>query len=384
MSIKYIFSINTGRSGSDYLTELLSMAVNAVSIHEGLPIMNGIEMQQFNNGDSSALRRLMPLKLKEILKKNKNGQKVYCETNHSYIKGWGYLIPDEYIPQEELGVVILRRTVEKTVYSLLRVHEAPGVSEWSRTWYLQSGAQRNLSCPPENAGLYDICKWYVEEVRLRAEDYKKKFPRITYFECELEQLNDFDFVLDMFNTFGLVPSSELKDTCGKILNTRNEWPKLPIDLILSPSKYPSADDLSPEERDTLVANMVDYLYERKADKISAAKPDFAMGGTLASAATGIVAYAEQELEHFFQYSLMFTETERVLIGEFLRLLSPNDFMFIALNRTPKPGIAYTYDFNIVLSVETMIHKLGFMGLFKMIWMIISGLWGKDYSHREAN
>jgi hypothetical protein len=53
---------------------------------------------------------------------------------------------------------------------------------------------------------YDLCKWYVEEVSRRAEEYKRRFPKITYVECDLEQLNDYDFVVQMFEAFGLQPS----------------------------------------------------------------------------------------------------------------------------------------------------------------------------------
>jgi hypothetical protein len=140
MALKYIFSINSGRSGSDYLTELLSKASNTTSVHEGFPIMNGMPMQKFNEGDASELHKLMPLKMKQIRRQIKNGAKIYCETNHSYIKGWGYIIPDQYIPQEEIAVVILRRDIDQVTYSLLRAHDIPGMSESSRTWYLTPNA----------------------------------------------------------------------------------------------------------------------------------------------------------------------------------------------------------------------------------------------------
>ena len=66
MSINYIFSINSGRSGSDYLTEIFSKTTNAFSMHEGFPIMNGKPMQAFNQGEDTALHQLMPVKLQQI------------------------------------------------------------------------------------------------------------------------------------------------------------------------------------------------------------------------------------------------------------------------------------------------------------------------------
>lgn len=384
MSIKYIFSINTGRCGSDYLTELFSMAANTISLHEGFPIMNGAPMQQFNDGNPEALHQLMPLKVKQILKQSQHSKKVYCETNHSFIKGWGYLLPDTYIPQQEIGVVILHREVEKIIHSLLRVHEVPGISEWSRTWYLLPQATRNFNHPPDKANLYELCRWYIEETNLRAEDYKQKFPKITYFECDLEQLNHYDFVLRMFHGFGLTSTSGLRSACGKTINMRHEWPTISLDDIFAPTRYPNADYLEPSQRDSLVQDMIRYLRDRHPDTIAAIKPDLAMGGTILPAIAKLVAHAEDELEHVFQYQLKFTETEQILIAECIRCLSPYDVAFVVFRRKPEPGIAYTYDFNLAFDMKDIVRRLGIIGFFQMLWMMLIGIWGKDYTHRKNN
>lgn len=382
MTIKYIFCINTGRCGSDYLTELLSKAENAVSLHEGVPLMNGSPMQKFNAGDDSELRKLMPLKMREIRKKSKNERKIYCETNHSFIKGWGYLIPDVYVPQEEIGVIILRRDVDKTAYSLLRVHDVPGASEWARTWLLSPNSPRNLSQPGDNANPYALCKWYVEETYLRAEEYKRMFPKIRYIECELEQLNNYDFVVGMFSFLDLVPTPALQDAVGRVLNVKNEWPKLPVEELLTAPKYPSADGLEEIARDALITKMVNYLQEKKANEIAKAQPDLAMGGSLAMEANRIVAFSEKELEEVFKYSLIFTETEGILIWEFLHTINPSDLLLIACERSAPPGIHYTYNFNNILGIGRMVQKLGLQAIFQVIWMMTKGIWKRDYSHRQ--
>jgi hypothetical protein len=214
MGIRYLFCINTGRSGSDYLTELFAQAENAVSLHEALPIMNGVPMQRYNEGDESALRALMPVKLAEIRKKASNGHKIYCETNHSFVKGWGWLVP-EVVPQEQIGVIVLRRAPEQVIHSHLRVRNVPGTTSWSRTWVLTPGAARDHCSAPDRDDHYGLCRWYVEEIERRAQAYKSRFPEITYLECDLEQLNDRRFVGEIFERFGLVPSPRLDETVGK-------------------------------------------------------------------------------------------------------------------------------------------------------------------------
>jgi hypothetical protein len=383
VSIKYIFSINSGRCGSDYLTELLSKAQNTVSIHEGLPMMNGLPMQKFNDGNDFELRQLMPLKIKQIKNKRKNSHRIYCETNHSFIKGWGYLIPDSYIPQNEIGVIILRRDEEMTAYSLLRSHAVPGISEWARTWYLCPNSSRNLTMPDDHADYFDICKWYVRETYCRADEYKVMFPQITYLECSLNDLNCFDFVIDMFKVFGIIPSKDLKDSIGSIINTRSERPCQPVKELLAPSQFDSADMLEGYERDDLIHRMVVYLQKTRRHEISKIKPDHSMAGSLIREVAGIVMHAENELENIFKKSLRFSETEGILVMEFLRAIHPFDLSFLACERSASVGIRYTYNFNEVFGLKAILKKLGWRALIQLLQMLNLAIWKQDHSHRQA-
>jgi len=380
MGIRYLFCINTGRSGSDYLTELLAQAENAVSLHEALPIMNGIPMQRFNEGDESALRALMPVKLAEIRKKASNGRKVYCETNHSFIKGWGWLVP-EVVPQEEIGVIVLRRSPEQVIHSHLRVRNVPGTTSWSRTWVLTPGAARDHCSAPDRDDHYGLCRWYVEEIERRAQAYKSRFPDVTYLDCDLEQLNDRRFVGEMFDRFGLVPSPRLDETVGKPLNARSEWPSASLEELLAPPSRPSADDLLAPERDRIVAQVVDHLRTRKRGELRAMTPDPAMGGSFYADATSIVARAERELEDAFDVSLRFTDTEMALTHELLHSVAPRDLILTAIRRSPPPGLSYAYDFNSVLTPGFVARHLGVRGLLRVGGLMLRGRWGEDYSHR---
>lgn len=349
--------------------------------------MNGTPMQKFNAGDAHDLRQLMPLKIREIQKKRKStrntAKKIYCETNHSFIKGWGYLLPDQYIPQTEIGVIVLRRDLEKTAYSLLRIRNVPGCSEWSRTWLLMPNAERDLSVPANEAGNeagpYDLCKWYVKETYLRAQAYKEQFPNIRYIDCELEQLNSYDFVLEMFAAFGLEPAPTLKAAVGNVMNRKSQWEALSLEALRASPKYPSADTLQGPERDALIAQMVSYIKVKKADRIAEAQPDLSMGGSLAMVANAIVSEAEQELEAVFEYSLPFTETEGILIWELLREMNPRDLLFLCCQRISTPAIQYTYDFNQTFSIAAMAQELG---LLHVLQLMVKGIWGKDYTHRK--
>ncbi len=339
--IKYLFCINTGRSGSGYLQSLFCHAHNTVSIHEGFPIMNGEPMRFFNRGDAEPMKALIPKKL-DVIKRAMEGSQVYSETNHSFIKGWGWLLPDAYIPQEEIGVVILTREPEGIINSILRLHSTPGTSEWSKTWWLNPGDSGNLCQPEPDANPYDICKWYVDEVALRAEAYKKQFPKITYVHCDLKSLNDYDFVEDMFSTFGLTPKESLKEILGQVVNQRGDWHS---EVCLQPPLLPSAETLDAEEKDKLIDDMIEFLFQAQKEQFSALEPT--VGGSVAGGVAQIINMSEKALEDRFGYSFINTDFERTLINEAMFRHAPDDVAFMVIKRFGPPNLRFSYDFNLV-------------------------------------
>ena len=364
MPIRYIFSINTGRAGSGYLTKLLSKAQNTFSTREPLPVMMGEPMQKFNEGEESALRDLMPLKLSEIEKSRGRQGKTYCETNHLFIKGWGYLIP-EHIPQEEIGVIILRRDLGKIIHSMLQSREIPGITHHANAWLLDPRASRNLSRLPAEADLYERCEWYIREIFLRTTEYQQRFPKITYWDCDLEQLKDYEFVLRMFGHFGLTPTSDLQEIIEKPINIHSEWPNRTLNELLRESEYPRADEFPPEERDRLLKEMVAYLHQHKAEQIAAWEPNPTKNGSLNDEAINLVADCENELEKHFQVALKFTDMEYYLTWELLRSVDKHDLASMLYIRTTEPAIAYTMDLNYAPTPRNLIKRAGIRGLMRI-------------------
>ncbi len=379
--IQYIFCISPGRCGTDYLTALFRCARNTWSTHEALPIMNGTPMIAFNRLDEEPLRVLTDLKWDTIQSRQRG--RVYCETNHSFIKGWGWLVPDRLAPQEQIGVVVLRRHRDENALSLLRIRDVPGISEFSRTWYLEPDAARNLDSPQSGAGLFELCQWYIDETYRRGQAYRDAFPGIRYFECELSQLNEPAFVERMFAFFDLTATPELAAVVGRPLNTKEYWPRWTKEQLLDLPSYANPDDWLRADRDSLLAELVSWLRQQQAHAISSMQPDPALFGSLSTAIPKVVADAEVELERTFQIRLRFTETERLLMGELLYSLNPRDFAFLALERRTQPYIAHHYDFNFELTLKRVYQRLGLVGLSAGLLAMARGRWRRDPSHTAA-
>ncbi|MEK6477315.1 hypothetical protein WJR50_07270 [Catalinimonas sp. 4WD22] len=73
--------------------------------------MNGIPMIEFLIGNEILMKNLIEDKISAI-NNAKGNFPVYVETNHTFIKGFGWYICS-LIPQEEIGVIFIERDKKK-------------------------------------------------------------------------------------------------------------------------------------------------------------------------------------------------------------------------------------------------------------------------------
>lgn len=231
--INYIFSVNTGRSGSHYLSKVLKELKSVNAFHEPRPNMSGRPMIDFLEGRPQRLQEDMEEKIKTI-ESSRNEGKCYIETNHTFIKGFGWLIPS-YIKQENIGVILLKRDKEEIVRSMLRVDCTP-LTYHGLNW-IMSPLMKNpinpvpkidrlkyrflffvsrVSRSPKNPVRFSLKKfkmvrdfekkyldWYVRETHDQADRFKKEFPKIRFFETTINKLNTIEEFERMFEFFGI-------------------------------------------------------------------------------------------------------------------------------------------------------------------------------------
>jgi hypothetical protein len=95
-SVDYIFCITTGRSGSDYLSTLFGHVEDCAAFHEPDPQANGRAMRRFSLGDREPMQKVVEQKLAAI-RELKGNRSVYVETNHCFIKGFGWLFAERFL-----------------------------------------------------------------------------------------------------------------------------------------------------------------------------------------------------------------------------------------------------------------------------------------------
>lgn len=253
MSIKYIFCISTGRSGTAYLCKLFS-GLNACSAyHEQKPILHNHIMRDYLNGNELSMK---PHILTKINKIRNCESDIYVDTSHIFIKSFGWEIP-KHIPEQEIGVVVLKRNKEKVVESTQRVHSGPFTylgKKWILTpyknavikppinyyvfqfyryliklyWLFKGESQSITKTYPKffrNKSL-TLINWYYDEIYALGNKFKKTFPKITYVDVNLEDLNThegFENIIHAFKLEAYYNKESVKDVIGKATNLKTEF-----------------------------------------------------------------------------------------------------------------------------------------------------------------
>jgi hypothetical protein len=256
--IEYIFCINTGRSGSGYLKNIFTHVSGCRSFHEPEPIGNEKVMRRYSRGHLEPMRKFTQEKINSI-KDLKGDYQTYVETNHCFIKGFGWFVP-QHLPEDRIAVIILKREKSKIAESLLRIGCSPLLPDgrnWTntpeikdplvtppkilippkatyqcarvikyvlrRTSYLISRILRKeFKYNPQWLTNYELecLKWYVEETYEKTAAFKRQYPKIKYYETNIEDLNSFESVQKMLMHFGLSGKESLKNIVGKRVNLK--------------------------------------------------------------------------------------------------------------------------------------------------------------------
>jgi len=256
--IKYVFCINSGRSGSQYLYKLFVETHNSIAFHEKKPVGNGRAMRNHLNGKNKNIVNITKQKSEDIKKETASG-KVYIETNHCFIKGFGWFLP-QFIEEDSMAVIILVRDKEEIVNSLLRV-SASLLEKDGRKWLISPDIKFPNITPPGkfltpklNFYLFSILKlpfrkykffkyinisplktppfiknyetetlrWYLEEIDSLTERYRDQFKRIKYIKIHLNELNQAEKVKALFKELGLTPKESLNEIIGTPTNARTD------------------------------------------------------------------------------------------------------------------------------------------------------------------
>ncbi len=227
LNYQLLFSINSGRSGSNYLAKLLGTAEEVVSYHESYPTMSAEYLTMVNKFEyqkSVFKRKRKNSSIKEVLFQLPE-DKIYCETNHMFIKTFFDVVVQEF-PKVE--VIILRRYLPKILKSFI---ELGYFSERNKHWkfWMSSPNAATAAIPcidvDKNLDQWDLSIAYLIDIEARAKRFQQEYPNIKTHEVRLESLNDFTNIKSLFKQLSITPTETTKKLCGQQINQRKNTKK---------------------------------------------------------------------------------------------------------------------------------------------------------------
>ena len=219
---RLIFSINSGRSGSRYLAQLLSTARHVKGFHEAKPKMSGEFTAMINAGAlelSRAKRRVKADAIAETLRAS-SPEDVYVETNHMFIKTFFDVVLEDF---HNVAVIILRRELALVLKSFVELgyfsSRNPRAFQWMSSPNAATAALPAIG-PDATLDQFDLCIAYLLDIEARGERFKSEYPTVPTHEVRLEQLNEVTYVEELLRRLGLTPTAATRELCGRAINQR--------------------------------------------------------------------------------------------------------------------------------------------------------------------
>lgn len=216
-----IFSINSGRSGSKYLSQLLGTAANVKSFHEAKPKMNAEFIDMINTEPLPATRKKRRIKadaIAEFLRANPGI--TYVETNHVFITTFFDVVLEDF---NNIEVIILRRELAHVLKSFIELGYFSPRNPLSFAW-MSSPNAATAALPaigPDDAlDQFDRCIAYLLDIEARAQRFKRDYPNVRTHEVRLEELNRRAKVDELFQRLGLIATAATDELCGQRINER--------------------------------------------------------------------------------------------------------------------------------------------------------------------
>ena len=221
---RLLFCINSGRSGSNYLSRILGTANEIRSYHEAEPTMTGEYLHMINTAPYSAsfYRRKIKSKAINRILRELPPEGIYCETSHMFIKTFFDVIIENF---KHVEVIILRRELPLVLKSFIELNYfSPENTVWPH-WMSSPNAQTAaLPCigSDEELDHYDRCIAYLIDIEARAQRFKKDYSSVKTHEIRLESLNNYDKVSNLFQDLRIIPTDKTKEIIGQVINDRNQ------------------------------------------------------------------------------------------------------------------------------------------------------------------
>ena len=224
----FIFCINSGRSGSQYLATLLGTSPQVAAFHEAPPEMTGeiLRLAELEPYEATyAARRFKADAIRDLLSQEPD-RHLYAEMNHMFIKTFFDVVMREFsFGSERVGIVILRRELVSVVKSFAELGYFTERNPVWPAWMISPYARTRAIEPAAPEGTLDALETtvaYLVDIEARALRFLLAYPHADVFETRIEAFADIGEIARLFAWAGLPVNDAAQAMRNWPLNERKE------------------------------------------------------------------------------------------------------------------------------------------------------------------
>lgn len=224
-SHQLIFSANPGRSGSQYLAELLGESPNVIAGHEKEPAMTGGWLRDVVHrgpGPSRELRRIKADTVRAELAGLADSTR-YADTSHMFVKTFADVIFDEF-PHHLVSVVVLRRdpiSVARSFFELdyMGLTNAP----WPDFMPPPTAPASMFHIPADEIrSRFDLIFGYLIDFEIRSQTLREQAPSARWIDTRLEEITTVEGATRLFDRLRVPTPPQLAEIVNRKVNVKQK------------------------------------------------------------------------------------------------------------------------------------------------------------------
>lgn len=224
---RLLFCINSGRSGSEYLAQLLGTARDVYAFHEPEPLMTGRYLRivlERDPGESLSERSIKARAIRQRMTVLPP-EAIYAETSHMFIKTFADVVMEAFA-DHDVEVIVLRRYLPSVLMSFITMgyYSDRNPAAW-HAWMHTPGTGHCVFQPPPFDGTpdqYDLAIGYLLDIEARAQKFRERYPGCRVHEVRLEGLQTPDEIRSFFKRLRLEPTERTWELAGARINVRSQ------------------------------------------------------------------------------------------------------------------------------------------------------------------
>ena len=222
-SHRLVFTASPGRSGSEFLSQLLGAAARTSAGHERQPTMTGPWLRRvaYDDSASSYQDRLVKVDaLRSELGRMPAGW-TYVDTSHMFVKTFADVVFDEF-QHEQISVIVLRRDPIETARSFFELdYFGPRPRAWIN-WMISPTAPYSAFRldPEEVEDQFDLIFGYLVDIEVRTQQLRDRTPAVGWIDARLDEIATPQGSAELFSALRLTRPAGIGDLLEERVNRR--------------------------------------------------------------------------------------------------------------------------------------------------------------------